>query len=702
MGIGPAHRLFDVEREYHDRSDVDFAEFVAQRPPMDDAQLAELIETDGRIRVELGRAVELSRYLRAVPDLRDRSEPLDAAIDVTLRSMAAFGIPQQEAERQLIANHPDLERAIREAGALSGAMLATIELRARIGAPKERPLPADFGPSLQDGRARYQLLALVGRGTGGEVYRATDRLLSEEGHEALVAVKVLNPADPTPWGRQRFIDEATKARRINHANVVRVIDRGLSEKDEEFIVYEYVAGGDLHAWVSAHPHLSPAEAVRLIAGIARGVQAAHSASLVHCDLKPGNIVLTPEGEAKVADFGVAVRREPWSSDRSGAPSGERIGNVAFISPEQYRMEPGSLVPGSDVYAIGGMLYWLLTGRLPNGEALAEIERTHDREEGRKSAPSVRSVRAQIDRDLDGICSRCLAPRIQDRYQSAAQLADDLEAWLRLEPIPWTRPTLARTARLWVRRKPTLAATYAVLLAVVVAGAGAIWNLRAQAAAGRLQASRAKDKLEWTRQLRGDQAARVSLFIETFKPWAMGDAYVLLPVLPYFDWMLGTNILGDPATKTPPWRDRIEIIRGMLDESRRRYGSETFQTLCLESTLAFWLVAARRADEAAPILTANREAWLKILAPDQPWHRWLEGLSECAAVESVARQAHRPLPSADRARLASAARTLEDIFATFGRTHTEVPFRIVIGRTLKRLYGPELLDEPQRLTRYKDW
>ncbi len=698
MGIRPAHRLFDVEREYHDRSDVDFAEFVAQRPPLEDEELAELIETDGRIRVELGRAVELSRYLRAVPDLRDRPEPLDAAIDVTLRSMAAFGIPLQEAERQLIANHPDLERAIREAGALSGAMLATIELRARMGAPKERPLPADFGPALQDGRTRYQLLALLGRGTGGEVYRATDRLLSEEGHEALVAVKVLNAADPTPWGRQRFIDEATKARRVNHPNVVRVIDRGLSEKDEEFIVYEYVAGGDLHSWVKAHPDLSPAEAVRLIAGIARGVQAAHGASLVHCDLKPGNIVLTPEGEAKVADFGVAVRREPWSGDGSGAPSGERIGNVAFISPEQYRMEPGSLVPGSDVYAIGGMLYWLLAGRLPNGETLTEIERTHDREEGRKNAPSVRAVRAEIDRDLDAICARCLAPKPYDRYQSAAQLADDLEAWLRLEPISWTRPTLARKARLWVRRKPALATTYAVLLAVVVVGAGAIWYLRAQAAAGH----RAKANLQLTNRIRGEQAARVSLFIETFKPWAMGDAYVLLPVLPYFDWMLGTSILGDPATKTPPWRDRIEIIRGMLEESRRRYGSETFQTLCLESTLAFWLVAQRRADEAAPILAANREAWLKVLAPDQPWHRWLEGLSECAAAENLARQAPRPLPSADRARLASAARTLEDVFATLGPTHTEVPFKILIGRTLKRLYGPELLDEPQRLTRYKDW
>ncbi len=701
MGIGPAKRLFDVEREYHDRSDVDFAEFLAQRPAMDDPALAELIETDGRIRVELGRAVELSRYLRAVPGLQGRLEPLDAAIDVTLRSMAAFGITQREAERQLVANHPDLEHAIREACALSEAMLATTELRARIGAPKERALPADFGPTLKDGRARYQLLALLGRGTGGEVYRAADRLLSEEGHEALVAVKILNPADLTTWGRQRFIEEATKARRVNHPNVVRVIDRGLSEQNEEFIVYEYVAGGDLHAWVKAHPDLSPADAVRLIAGIARGVQAAHGSSLVHCDLKPGNIVLTPEGEPRVADFGVAVRREPWSADTSQAPSGERVGNVAFISPEQYRMEPGALVPGSDVYAIGGMLYWLLTGRLPNGETLSEIERTHDRGEGRTTAPSVRAIRSETDRDLDAICARCLAPKPQDRYQSAAQLADDLEAWLRIEPISWTRPSLARTMQLWVRRKPALAMTCAAMFALVLAGTGVILHLRAQAAAERVQLLLSKARHEEAKKQRDRMKIAVGLVRDTFKPSSQNQIWSLLPILPYFDWMLGTNVLGDPATERPPWLDRVEIIRGMLEESRRTHGSEAFQTLCLESTLAFWLVAARRADEATLILAANREAWLKVLASDQPWHRWLESLSECAAVESLARQAPRPLSSADRARLASAAGTLEAIYETLGPTSTELPFRILIRRTLTELYGPEILDEPHRLAQHQE-
>jgi serine/threonine protein kinase len=204
---------------------------------------------------------------------------------------------------------------------------------------------------------------LLGSGGSGDVYLAADRQLSEQGHEALVAIKVL-AGDRGPWARQRLIDEATKARRVTHANVVRVLDRGVSDDDEDFVVYEHVAGGDLGEWLDRRPQrLSARDAASLMSRIARGVHAAHAAGLVHCDLKPGNVLMTAEGEPRVADFGIAVRADDEAAQYSGDRE-QPIGNIAFIAPEQFRMQDGCFSIAADVYALGGMLYYLVTRATP--------------------------------------------------------------------------------------------------------------------------------------------------------------------------------------------------------------------------------------------------------------------------------------------------------------------------------------------------
>src|SRR5262249_8770250 len=155
------------------------------------------------------------------------------------------------------------------------------------------------------GRSRYQLTKLLGSGSAGEVYQAIDRQLSERDRPAYVAIKLLTNRGRAEGDRQLLVEEAAKARRVLHDNVVRVLDRGVSEQDEDYIIYEHVEGGDLDAWFERNGfRATPAEAARMAAKIARGVQAAHSSGVVHCDLKPSNVLVTDAGEPKVCDFGI--------------------------------------------------------------------------------------------------------------------------------------------------------------------------------------------------------------------------------------------------------------------------------------------------------------------------------------------------------------------------------------------------------------
>jgi serine/threonine protein kinase len=477
---------------------------LRRRAADDDDALSAFIEDDARNRLAAGQPVDLARYLEAVPGLAARPVPLDTAIEYCLKSAgsATDGRPSSDAVESLVRRYPALEGPIREAALLADAMADAADGAAPMSRPAAAaPLPRGFGPPLPSGRPRYVLKELLGRGSHGTVYRAVDRQLSEANRPAMVAIKVLaDEADAA--ARRRLVEEATKARRVDHPNVVRILDRGRTRHGEDFLVFEYVRGQSLADLLESRSGpLPPAEAARLLSRVARGVQAAHAAGLVHCDLKPANIIVMPDGTPKVADFGVAVRQDsPGAADDdaaavrvpppAGAPAsprgtGRRIGNLAFISPEQYRCEPGALSPASDIYALGGILFYLLTRVLPNGETAEAVAAAHAAIGGRQEAPSPRRAapggrrrRARrIDADLDAICARAMAPVPHRRYGSAEALANDLEAWMRCEPIPWTRPGPWRRARLLVRRQPVAVAAMAGLVIVAFA-LGVIVGVRA--------------------------------------------------------------------------------------------------------------------------------------------------------------------------------------------------------------------------------
>ncbi|MGD9689548.1 MAG: serine/threonine-protein kinase [Phycisphaerales bacterium] len=443
----------------------------------DDDSLADLIDADGRARLSARLPIALERYTESVPGIAQRPVVLDAAIDFALRGAIAGGRSESDAAAALKARYPAWSTQIDAARELSRALLATGGAAALLDGAEgsartpELALPCDVGPLSMMGKARYRLVRQLGRGSHGTAYLAEDRQLSSAGQPpALVCVKML-AIDPSH--EARALSEASRARRINHPAVVRVLDRG-AHQGREYIVYEFIEGRALDAHLSrlGRP-IKPREAAALMIQITRGVQAAHSAGLIHRDLKPDNILITPTGEPKITDFGAAaiVELDGSSPDspalalgRSGTPA--PIGNLAFMAPEQFWMSRGAISPAADLYALGGLLYFLLTGSLPNGSTAEEIRDRHSGVAPRPMSDGAVNARSgrRLDPDLLAICRRALDPRAEARQTSADALAADLEQWLDCRPIAWTKPTPARRAWLALKRQPLL---YALLLALLV-------------------------------------------------------------------------------------------------------------------------------------------------------------------------------------------------------------------------------------------
>jgi serine/threonine-protein kinase len=271
---------------------------------------------------------------------------------------------------------------------------------------------ADIGSMLG---GRYRLMELLGQGGMATIYRANDRQLGRD-----VAVKVLRPEygdDPDFLGR--FRQEAQAAASLNHPNVVAVYDYG-DDPAGPYIVMELVEGEDLASLVRRNGPLAPRQAARLGAQIARGLAAAHERGIVHRDVKTGNVLLTPDGRAKVVDFGIARA----IAEAQLTLPGTTLGSVHYFSPEQARGETAT--SSSDVYSLGVVIYELLTGRRPwEGDSAAAVAMA--RLSGPIPAPS--DVRPGVPPALDAIVWRALARDPAERFPSAAAMADALDGVL---------------------------------------------------------------------------------------------------------------------------------------------------------------------------------------------------------------------------------------------------------------------------------
>jgi tetratricopeptide (TPR) repeat protein len=315
---------------------------------------------------------------------------------------------------------------------------------------RETPAPGEAVPSV----AGYELLGELGRGGMGVVYKARHQALNR-----VVALKmVLAGGHAGPQELARFRTEAEAVARLQHPHVVQIYEIG-EHSGLPYFSLEFCSGGSLAAQLDGKP-LPPARAAALVETLARAMHAAHQAGVVHRDLKPANVLLAADGTPKITDFGLAKKL-----DESAGPtvSGAILGTPSYMAPEQAAGRPQQIGPATDVYALGAILYELLTGRPPfRAETVTETLL----QVLQRDPESPRRVRPEVPRDLETIALKCLRKEPQSRYASAGELADDLYRFQQGEPIK-ARPQSLRE-RLWRRRRRLLAAA-AVLLVLALLG-----------------------------------------------------------------------------------------------------------------------------------------------------------------------------------------------------------------------------------------
>jgi len=309
----------------------------------------------------------------------------------------------------------------------------------------------------------YELLEQIGRGGQGVVFRARQKSLNRT-----VALKVISLGQ---WASKthlkRFRLEAEAAARLEHPGIVPI--HGVGERDGQcYFSMKFIEGGQLDEVVKQTPR-SIRHAVELITKVARTVHYAHQHGILHRDIKPGNILLDQKGEPHLTDFGLARLVE---SESSVTHTLEVLGTPSYMSPEQAVENNAAVSSVTDVYGLGAVLYQLLTGQPPfaGGTTYETIKLLLDTE-----PRPPRLLNPKVDRDLSTICLKCLEKDPRRRYPSALALAEDLECWLKHEPIQARRTGIFARGKKWVQRNPSSALLAASLIALATAAGWIVWK-----------------------------------------------------------------------------------------------------------------------------------------------------------------------------------------------------------------------------------
>jgi eukaryotic-like serine/threonine-protein kinase len=337
-------------------------------------------------------------------------------------------------------------------------------------AQEPREMPMDFDD--------YQLLKEVGRGGQGVVYRARQKSLNRT-----VALKVIGAGWWTTEAHlKRFRLEAEAAASLNHPFIVPIHE--IRERDGCcYFSMNFVDGGQLDEVVKRRG-ISIRRSAELIAKLARTVHYAHEHGILHRDIKPGNVLLDKGGEPHLTDFGLARLVE---TESTVTRTTEMLGTPSYMAPEQAHGNNGEITAAADIYGLGAILYHLLTGSPPFvGRSTFETVRLVLETEPRQP----RLINPKVDRELSTICLKCLEKDPKRRYSSALALAQDLESWLRHEPIQARRSGLITRGKKWLQRNPTTAFSIVLLAGLVVAIGVIIWQsgLIHQPAANAISAS----------------------------------------------------------------------------------------------------------------------------------------------------------------------------------------------------------------------
>jgi hypothetical protein len=463
MGDGPADLL---QRLWDEGKRPNLAEFLATAGDLPSEQLAEVVRVDQRQRWQNGNPVSVESYFARYPLLRDHAELAVDLIyqELLLRERQGEGPDPADYERRF----PQYAKTVAQQIALHRTLAPPVSTWPWKGntllgddvepAPLPR-LPPTFG--------RYRIERILGQGGMGAVYLAHDTQL-----DRAVALKVPRFDKIDPQGIERFYREARIAATFHHPNLCPVYDVGQIDGNH-YLTMPYLQGEPLSVLLQRRGRL-PAELAALLgARVGRALEVAHQAGVLHRDLKPANIMVLPNEEPVVMDFGLARRER--ATDPQLSISGFIVGTAAYMPPEQIGGSPDDLGPACDIYSLGAVLYQMLAGRAPFVGSVENILRQTQT----TPPPPLRSLVPDIDPNLEAICLRALAKDPAKRFSSAAAFAAELELWLqkqtdteRSAPVPTAvAPTGQKAAHRFLRRAwPWLAgvACIAALLLVFLA------------------------------------------------------------------------------------------------------------------------------------------------------------------------------------------------------------------------------------------
>jgi formylglycine-generating enzyme required for sulfatase activity/tRNA A-37 threonylcarbamoyl transferase component Bud32 len=451
-----------------------------------------------------GRVIE--SHVQACPACQEALEQLTAAADGPVRSSAAqdsLTKPPEDAPEDFLRRLQQLAAQRTWAGAPPEDFQETLRTDGAgpVGASSKQPVIAG-----------YEILGELGRGGMGVVYKARQRKANR-----LIALKmILGSRHASLQDKVRFQIEVEAVARLQHPNIVQLYEAG-EQGDLPFFSLELCEGGSLDHKLGGKP-LPPRAAAELAEKLARAMHYAHARGVIHRDLKPANVLLTADGVPKITDFGLAKR-----TDRGGnlSLSGTVMGTPSYMAPEQAAGKSRDVGPAADIYALGAILYELLTGGPPFKEpsAFQTMQRVLAEE---PDAPSRR--RPGTPGDLDVICLKCLQKDPRGRYPTALALAEDLRCFLAGEPIT-ARPAGALERSLkWARRRPAAAGLLVASAALVVLVIVSLVVVSSQLSATRAALEREEDA---HRQRAKAEKSRALARVEALRDAAPGAVPAIL-------------------------------------------------------------------------------------------------------------------------------------------------------------------------------